>query len=441
LTDREARRVLEKVISYSKADSVSVTLSGTDRFNMRFAVNSLTTNGYEDGLFVQITSNIGFKTGSVSINRTDDNSIHEAVRRSEDIARLSPDNKEFVPPPVQEKYLTAKNYSAITASLTNSSRVSVLSEIIGKSKTYEVDSAGYYEDNVNFTAILNSNGLFAYNLATEAEFSATSRTRDKTGSSRVQSINVDFGKLNFSELSERVVNKARLSANPKEIKPGRYTVILEPAAVSDMVSRLVSFMSARAADEGRSFFSEPDGNKLGKKILPDTVNIYSDPSDELAPDIPFTSEGYSRNKVIWFENGILRNLHRNAYWAAKTSQPLIPYPSNLIMKGTSKTLDEIISDTDYAVLVTRLWYIRTVENKTMLLTGLTRDGAFEVRDGKITNSVKNFRFNESPVNVLSNIIDIGKTEKASGSESGNFSIAVPPLKVANFNFSSLSDAV
>lgn len=441
LTEKEARKILEKVISYSKADSVSVNLTGIDRYNMRFALNSLTTNGYEDGLSLQITSNIGKKTGSINTNRMDDRSIEDAVRHSEKIAILSPENKEFVPPPSSQQYLQAKNFSEVTANLSNSSRVSVLSEIIEKSVNNNILSAGFYEDNINFTSILNSSGLFAYNVATESEFSVTARTMDNTGSSRVHNINISFDKLNFSELSDKVINRAKLSSNPRTLKPGRYTVIFEPAAVADMVSRLLSFMNARSADEGRSFFSEPGGTKLGKMVLSENVNIYSDPSDEIAPDIPFTSEGYARNRVIWFENGILKNLHRNAYWAERTSMPFVPYPSNLIMKGTSKTLDDIISDTDYAILVTRLWYIRTVENRTILLTGLTRDGLYEIKEGEITGSIKNFRFNDSPINVLRNIIDVGKTTKASGSETGNFSIAVPPLKVANFNFSSLSDAI
>jgi predicted Zn-dependent protease len=137
----------------------------------------------------------------------------------------------------------------------------------------------------------------------------------------------------------------------------------------------------------------------------------------------------------------LKNLHRSRFWAEKTSQPFVPYPSNILMRGTEKTLDEMISESDNAILVTRFWYIRTVDPKTMLVTGLTRDGVFEIKNGKITRPVKNFRFNESPVNVLKNLLDIGKSEKAVGTETDEFPIFVPPLKVANFNFSSLSDAI
>jgi predicted Zn-dependent protease len=442
LTEKEVKKILEKIISFSKADSVTVNLAGADRYNIRIARNSQTTSGFEDSLTVSVTSNFGNRSGTFSSGYGNIDSLKEIVRRSEEIAKLSPENREFIAPPGKQIYQPAKNFSLNTEKLTNNQRTELLSYIIERSVETGVITAGYYEDGLSFDSVINSNGLFAYNLSSRAEFSATSRTKDQTGSSRVRSVNVDYNKLNYRYYTDKLINRALLSSVPKELKPGKYTVILEPFATADMVSRLLSFMNSRQADEGRSYFSSPTGgNKIGIKILDEEVTIYSDPSDDIAPSIPFTDDGYPRNKVIWFENGILRNLHRNPYWAAKTSQEIIPYPSNLIMSGTDKTIDQIISETDYAILVTRLWYIRTVESKTMLLTGLTRDGLFEVRDGKISGPVKNFRFNESPVNVFSNIIEIGKTEITAGSETGSFSIAAPPVKVKDFNFTSLSDAI
>jgi predicted Zn-dependent protease len=440
--ENDAKRFLENVLKYSKADSIDLTLTGNNIYNLRFALNSLSTNGYSDGLSLSITSNIGKKSGSVNLNKFEGKSIKEAVEKSEQIAKLSPDNKEFMPPLEPQNYLPGVNYVKDTEELSVEKRAEMLIYPIGESDKNDVVSAGYVEDGVSFTAILNSNGLFAYNKGTLAEFSCTSRTKDGTGSSRVQKQSINSNDLNTNSLGDRVISRSLLSMNPKEIKPGKYTVVLEPAAAADMIAYCTYFMGARGADEGRSFFSKPGGgNKIGENLVSEKVTIYSDPADGKAPSIPFTDEGYPRSKTFWFENGVLKNLSRGRFWAEKTSQPVVPFFSNLLMEGTSKSTEDLIASTEKGILVTRFWYIRTVDPRTVLLTGLTRDGLFEITDGKITGSVKNFRFNESPVNVLENVIDFGTPENAVGSETGNLQIFVPALKVKDFYFSSLSDAI
>jgi predicted Zn-dependent protease len=275
-----------------------------------------------------------------------------------------------------------------------------------------------------------------------AGFSTTVRTKDGSGSSRSQKQYVNVNNLDSRKLSERAIERSVRSVNPKELSPGKYTVILEPAATADMIAYCTYFMDARSADEGRSFFSKSGGgNKIGDTLIDTRATIYSDPTDVKAPSIPFNWEGMPRNKTFWFENGVLRNLTRSRFWAEKTGQPAVPFYSNLIMEGTDKTLDQMIESTDYGILVTRFWYIRTVDPRTVLLTGLTRDGLFEIKDGKIAGPIKNFRFNESPIAVLSNIIEIGQAENAVGAETENLQINVPALKVKDFNFSSLSDAI
>lgn len=442
LNEKDAKKLLEKISLYSKADSISLTLTGLNSYNLRFALNSLSTNGYGDNLSVYITSNIGKKSGRVSLNEFNEKDIRDAVKISEEFARVSPENDEFMPPLTTQKYRESKNYSKDTESISPNKRAEIVGSVINKSIQNNVTSSGFFENEVNFTAILNSKGLYAYNLGTNALFSYTVRTKDGTGSSKIEKNYVDINSFNINKLSDEVINKSIQSVNPYELKPGKYIVILEPAAVADMIANALYFMDSRYADEGRSFFSKKGGgNLIGEKLVDSKVNIYSDPTDVNAPSIPFSGEGYPLDKIIWFENGILRNLTRERYWAQKTSQPIVPFPSNLIMNGTGTSLDEMIKNTDYAILVTRLWYIRTVEPQTALVTGLTRDGVFEIVNGKISRSVKNFRFNESPVNVLNNVLEIGKAEKATGSETGGFHIFVPPLKVRNFNFSSLSDAI
>lgn len=442
LNENEAKNLLTKILNNSTADSIIATLTGRDSYNLRFARNSVTTNGYADSLSISITSSIGKKSGTVSTNKFDDASIKEAVKKSEEIAKLSPDNKEFMPPLGAQTYSASANFSDNTKDLNYNNRAEMVSYILEQSISGNVVTAGYLEDENVFSAVMSSNGLFAYNNYTIARNSATVRTNEGNGSGRYEKHFVDVNNLDYRKYADYVIGRSKLSANPEQVEPGRYTVIMEPSAVADMVTLCIGFMNSRPADEGRSFFSKQGGgNLIGEQLAASNINVYSDPTDSNAPSIPFTQEGLPRNRTVWFENGVLKNLHRNRFWAEKTSTEPVPYPSNLIMTGTDKSLEHMIAETDNGILVTRFWYIRTVDQKTMLLTGLTRDGVFEVKGGKITRPVKNFRFNESPVNVLKNVIDIGRSEKATGSENESMQIFVPPLKVENFNFSSLSDAV
>lgn len=442
LKEGEAKDLLSKVLDYSNADSASISLTGSNIYNIRFALNSITTDGFSDGLELTITSNIGKKSGVISTDRFSDEYLKEAVKKSEEIAKLSPDNKEFMLPLPPQSYLKGINYSNKTEELTPYKRANLLSPLIEAAKSKNLNSAGFFQDEVNFYSILNSNGLFAYNNGTLSSLSSTLRTGDGTGSSRFEKQYVDVSDFDMQILTDSVINKSIKSVNPAELSPGRYTVILEPAAVGDLIAYCTYFMDARSADEGRSYFSEKGGrNKIGQLLTDERVNIFSDPVDKNSPSIPFTDDGIPRNKTFWFEKGVLKNLTRGRFWAEKTDQPVVPHYSNILMSGTDKTIDEMISTTESGVLVTRFWYIRTVDQQTMLLTGLTRDGLFEISNGKISRPIKNFRFNESPMNVLQNILEIGKAENAVGSETGDLQIFAPALKVKKFNFSSLSDAI
>jgi predicted Zn-dependent protease len=442
LLENDAKKFLEKTIKYCKTDSTSLILTGSNIYNLRFALNSLSTNGFSDGLSLHITSNFGKKTGTVSINDLNDKNIEEAVRKSEYIAKLSPDSEEFMPPLDKQKYEKGVNYSPNTENLTPSKRAELIEPILENSIKNDVNTAGYFEDSLDFNAILNSNGLFAYNRGTSVNFSATVRTKDGSGSSRVEKLYVDSDKLDINRLTDTVIEKSLRSSRPVELPPGKYTVILEPAAAADMIAYCSYFMDARSADEGRSYFSKNDnGNKIGEELVDSKVTIYSDPLHPDAPSIPFTHEGYPLSKTYWFKDGELMNLMRNRYWAKKTGKPVVPEFSNIIMQGTDTSLEDMIKTTGQGILVTRFWYIRTVDPQTVLLTGLTRDGLFEVKDGKINRPIKNFRFNESPINVFKNVLEIGKAENAVSSEAEGLQIFAPPLKVKDFNFSSLSDAI
>jgi predicted Zn-dependent protease len=231
------------------------------------------------------------------------------------------------------------------------------------------------------------------------------------------------------------------SATAKAIEPGKYTVILEPAAVAVLLERIFFGLDARQADEGRSFLSMPGGKtRLGEKLVDERVNIYSDP---LNPDLPtntWNGDGRPQEKITWIEKGVVKNLSYSRYWAEKKGVKAIPGPDAAIMQGGTKSLEELIAGTKKGILVTRLYYIRDVDPQSLLLTGLTRDGTFYIENGKIQYPVKNFRFNESPVIMLNNLEELGITERIVSEESNN-NYLLPPLKVRDFTFTSLSDAV
>lgn len=443
LTEEEAKKITDKILSYSKADSATVNLYGGLAENIRFAVNTVTTCGSSDRISASITSNFGKKSGSVTITSLKDEVIQDGVKKSEEIAQLSPANDEFMPPlGPQSGYLTVKEYFDDTANATPEQRAETVSHVLQNSRQKDLISAGYYETSSGFESIGTSNGLFAYHKKTELDFSTTSRTPDGTGSSKIARMYADLASLKYQDLTRTVMDRAVLTRNPVEIKPGRYTAVLEKMAACDMVGNLFGYMNKRSADEGRSYFSDKtNGNKIGQKILSDKVTIYTDPTVSYAPSSPFNGEGLPIQKTSWYENGVLKNLFTGRYWAQKTNSPVVPYPENIIMTGTDKSLEDLIKSTDKGILVIRLWYIRSVDPRTILLTGLTRDGIFYIENGEVKYPVKNFRFNESPANMLSNVVDVSKAEKVVGSETGNAKIVVPDIKVEEFNFSSISDAV
>lgn len=438
----EAESIVKKILSYSKADSASVNLSGSNSINLRFALNSVSTCGAVDSVSVNITSNIGKKSGSISLTSIDEESLKRGVIESEEIAKLSPDNEEFMPPPeMQSGYEEVKGYFEETNNATPAGIAGKISYTLDKASQNDLISAGFSEVKTEFDSIGNTNDLFAYNKSTMAGFSSTVRTKEGNGSSKVNRSYANIDLLNVKKFSDKVIGNALLSKNPESFEPGKYVTILDYSAVSDILDNLLGYMSLRSADEGRSFFSvNGNGNKIGQKIAADEVEIYSDPQNNIAPASPFNYEGYPIRKTNWISGGVLNNLYSSRYWSRKTNTEYIPYPSNIIMKGSGKSVEDLISETERGIFVTRLWYIRSVDPSQMLLTGLTRDGVFLIENGKIKNSVNNFRFNESPVNVLKNVIDMSTSEKVVGSETGDAKIVVPALKLSEFNFSTISDA-
>jgi predicted Zn-dependent protease len=435
LSKEEAKKIIDKVLAFSKADEMSVALNGSRTGNIRYARNSVSTSGESLDLSLAVTAVFGKRSGTATINEFDDKSLEKTVRRAEEIAGLAPENPEYVPMLGQQKYLDTNTFAQSTANIDPDYRAKAAFESIDPCSKKGLTAAGYLEDSSGFTAIGNSKGLFAYNKSTSVDFSITVRTADGLGSGyAIRDFN-DVSKLNTKSATEVAMQKALASSSAKALEPGKYTVILEPAASIDLLQNMMRSMDARNADEGRSFLSKKGGGiRLGEKLFDERVNIFSDPTNLEIPKAGFSGDGRPQEKIYWIENGVVKNLTYSRFWAEKKGVKATPPPSGFIMAGGTESLADLIKGTEKGILVTRFWYIRAVDPQTLLYTGLTRDGTFYIEKGQIKYPIKNFRFNESPVIMLNNLEAMGAPMRIGGS-------LVPPLKIRDFTFSSLSDAV
>jgi len=435
LSTEEAREILKKALSFSKADECEVSLNGSEGGNIRYARNAVSTAGDMSSMGLAISSTFGKKTGSATINEFDDASLEKVVRRSEELAQLAPANPEYVSLEEPKTFAESITFYPSTARVNPDIRAEAVRKSLEVAKAANLEAAGFLENTTSFRAIMNSKGLYAYNKDTDVSFSVTTRNQAGTGSGYVSNSFNDIAKLDTLALTKIAAGKANGSAGARAIEPGKYTVILEPLAASDMLSNLVRGFDARGAEEGRSFMSKKGGEtRLGEQLFNEQVNIYSDPFNPELPGATWNGDGLPVEKTSWVEKGIVKNLSYSRFWAQKKGVKPLPSAGRIIMEGGSASLEDLIKSTEKGILVTRFWYIRSVDPQTLLLTGLTRDGTFYIENGKIMFPIKNFRFNESPIIMLNNVEALGKAER-------NGNMIVPPMKIRDFTFSSLSDAV
>jgi predicted Zn-dependent protease len=300
-----------------------------------------------------------------------------------------------------------------------------------------LDVAGFFEHGGASVALATSAGLFAHHRASSASFSCTARTGDGTGSGWAGAASNRSAEVDATRAGAIAVDKAVRSAKPRRLEPGRYTVILEPAAVSELLGFLTSALDARSADEGRSFFSRPGGgNKVGETLFGPEVTLKSDPTVAALGARPFDGEGLPAPAVSWIDKGKLTGLVYSRFWAAKQGKAPTGRPQGWQLVGGTTPRADLLKGVKRGVLVTRFWYTRWVDPQSVLITGLTRDGVFLIENGEIVAPVNNFRFNESPVTMLKNVEAMSPAEVAPDA-----SARVPALRTAGFNLASISEAV
>ncbi|MGI8842505.1 MAG: TldD/PmbA family protein [Gemmatimonadaceae bacterium] len=441
-TRDEAAAIVDRVRKLSKADEALINLGASYTGNTRFAANQMSTSGGVVNAALTVQSSFGPKHAVVQTNDLSDESIQRVVAQSEALARLAPDDPEAMPALPAQQYVSVDSYFEATAAMSPAERAkAALTALEATRAAKDLQAAGYLVNGGNVNAIGNSNGLFAYHRSTFANYTLTVRTSDGTGSGWAAADHPDWSQVDFRAVGERAIEKARLSRNPVAIEPGRYTVILEPQAVGDLVQLIGNYSDARSADEGRSpFVKQGGGNKIGEKIVDERISLYSDPRDPQMLSQPFDGEGFPLARQEWIENGMLKQLIYSRFWAQKQGKTATGFPQSLKMTGGTASVDDMIRSTPRGVLVTRLWYLREVDPRTILYTGLTRDGTFLIEDGKVSKAIQNFRFNESPLFMLNNIEALGQPVRLAGTEQGG-DVVMPAVKVRDFNFTSLSEAV
>jgi predicted Zn-dependent protease len=443
LSRAEAEDVARRAIKASPAEETRVSINSNARADTRFALNQVTTAGENQDTSVTITTYVGNRSASVTTNRLDDASLAAAAREAHEIAKLVPPNPERMPELGQQTYPAAKNRDVVLP--TAAERAVAAKQVTEMARTAELIATGFIECRASASALANSRGLFAYDSTSAVSMTATVRSPDGTGSGWACSDGDTFADIDAARVATSAVEKARTSRNPVAVEPGRYVTILEPTAVGNLVQLITGAMQARSADEGRSFFSKQGGgNKIGLKVVDERVTLVSDPADTASTTGGFDGDGQPLEKTVWIENGVVKNLNYDRFWAQKQGvQPTRSGGRVLRMTGGATSTADMIKSTERGILVTRFWYIRGVDPRTILYTGLTRDGTFLIENGKLTHAVKNFRFNESPIFFLNNLELIGPSLRINASEnlSAGGATYMPTIKVREFTFSSLSDAV
>jgi predicted Zn-dependent protease len=467
-TRAEIEALAKRILSYSKADETRVVIRSGWTGQTRFAAGDITTSGGGDDRSITVISTFGKKRASATTNVLDEASLRRTVDLAERLAKLSPEDPELMPELGPQQYAAIQAYDQRTADLDADRRADAVGRLVEAARKVDPRQdlfvAGYLEANATrATAVATSRGLFAFHASTDVNLSGTVRTPDGTGSGWASAGGREWGYVDPAALGRAAAQKAVASRSPVAIEPGRYTVILEPQAVGDLIPLLLGTFNARSAEEGRSPFSKrapasaggtsngAGATKLGEMIADPRVTLLSDPTDAEIRGQPFDGDGLPTGRRVWIENGKLANLAYSRFWAQKRGLPESVAGggggfgggggggggggAGLKMLGGTKSIEELIASTPRGILVTHNWYIRALDARSASYTGITRDGTFLIENGKISRAIKNFRWNESPLTMLNRIMEIGRAERIGAGQ------VMPALKVSDFNFASISEAV
>ena len=464
LTKEQAGDVFDRIKRLSTGDEVEVLFSGGRFALTRFANNTIHQNVAEENYVVSVRSVFSGRTARAFTNKFDEESLRQVVRSAESLAKVQHPDADLLPmpdarsaggtgeSPVPTRAVSSRHFQQ-TAAITPELRADGVKKIVGVAEQHGLMTAGVFSSAESLDGIFNSRGLSRWLTQTSAEISITMLGADSSGWQKANS--PDVANLDPLRLAEVAAQKALDSARPREIPAGKHTVILEPAAVLDIVGFMFWDYAGMAILDQRSFLS----GRIGTKLFGENITIWDDASHPLQAGCPFDGEGVQRQKVSLVENGIVKRVvyarataermkrseHKDKVGPIEATghgfalpNEMGEMPQNIVFApvGDPKTIEQMIASTERGVLVTRLWYIREVEPFEKMLTGMTRDGTFYVENGRVQGGVRNFRFNESLIHMLSNVESMSVPARSCGEES--FDMVVPAMKVKEFNFTEVT---
>lgn len=444
LPGRDLRLIIESVLRLAKstgADETEVHVDETAESLTRFANNSIHQNVAERGLNVSIRTVVDSRTARATTNRVDEDSLRAAIEASLSLAHSQPKDPHLLRLPGKQRYQKVNRFLNDTAALTPEDRARAVRRACDLAIQNGQVAAGIFASGLQQAALGNSRGLFAFYRETHAEFSITMQENPAASWAKANAASVRA--FDPQKLAQRASEKAHMAVDARELSPGRYTVILEPAAVLDLVGFLFYDFAATALQDKRSCLND----RMGKQIFGQNISINDDAYHPLQLGAPFDGEGMPRQRVLLVNRGVPRNLvYSRTSAEAAGKKPTghgfaLPNeygeaPMNLVFSGGDSSLEKMVASTDRALLVTRLWYIREVDPYEKVMTGMTRDGLFLIENGKVSTAVRNFRFNQSILEMLRNIELLGPTVRATGEEA--FEMVVPAMKVRDFHFSEVT---
>jgi PmbA protein len=437
----DLEHIAERILKLSEADETEVEIDSTVDALTRFANNTIHQNVAEHTLGISVRAVVDGRTARATTNKTDEESLRRVTAAAMRLARNQPENPDLLPMLGPQKYQKVSHYYASTVSATPQDRARAVTRVCKMAEEGKQTSAGIFTTGLVRNLLMNSKGLSARHDHTRAEFSVTILEENSSGWAKSNS--PDILNIDSDALFESASEKAAGSRKPRELEPGHYTAILEPAAVLDFVGFIFYDFAGTAVLDKRSCFND----RMGKKIFGENVTLWDDVYHPLQVGAPWDGEGFPRQKVLLVDRGVPKNLvYARAAAKKMKAKPTghgftLPNeygeaPMNLVFGGGDKSVDDMIRSTERGILVTRFWYIREVEPYEKVLTGMTRDGTFLVENGRVTGGIRNFRFNQSIIEALAKVEMLGPAVRATGEES--FEMVVPPMKIRDFHFSEVT---
>lgn len=433
ITRNQFRRLTDLVLNTSEGDQTFLSLHDASGGTTRFANNQVVQNVHTHRVSLAVTVAFGRRHGTATATDFGEDAIRDMVRRATEIARVSPEDPEYMKPLAPQEYMPLETIRQDTALAGPEKRIAYAAEAIQQCQANGVTAAGVVASSVSAVGVAAKTGLFAYEPRTEAKFSLTAMGEDASG--WAANVHRSIEALDVPGRTRLAIHKATLAAKPKEFLPGRYTVILEPSAIACLIGPMIWAMDAK------SFYkrTSPYEGKLGRLIMDRRLTLSN---QSRHPDLlgnGFNSEGLPAEELAWIQNGVLKQLRYDRYTAQEHHvhpSPAFDAPC-LSGEGTeAANIDELIRSTPRGILVTNFWYIRDVNPTDMTLTGMTRDGVFLIEDGRIAAPLVNFRWHESPFRAFSNVEAFTAPTDAVSNE--NWKMQLPAMKIADFNFSSVT---